>query len=168
MDAVRRWALSPIVGEDYVRDVPVAPEAIAARLRAAINVRPKRALGVIKISPEWKGAVTGNEFAIWEKQRRATRMVGRIKARRGGSRVEARLEVQRRTWVLMAVLFALFAVTSIGLLQRETGMGLGASGLAVAVLGALVLLVAFWSAQMRQRAMLKALLNEVLRSAERG
>lgn len=130
-------------------------------------MRPKRALGVIKISPEWKGTVTGNEFTIWEKQQRATRMIGRIKARRGGSRVEARLEVRRRTWVMMAIFFALFAATSIGLLQRETGMGLGTTGLSVAALGAIVLLTAFWSSSMRQRALLKAFLRDVLAAAER-
>lgn len=150
-----------------MRDVPVAPEAVAARLRAALNVPPKRALGVIKISPEWKGVVTGSEFTIWEKQQRATRMVGRVKARRGGSRVEARLEVRRRTWVMMAFFFALFAATSIALLQRETGMGLGSTGLSVAVLGAIVLLIAFWSSSMRQRALLKAFLRDVLTAAER-
>ncbi|MBM4434088.1 MAG: hypothetical protein FJ028_03065 [Chloroflexi bacterium] len=147
--------------------MPVAPEALAARLRAAINVRPKRALGVIKVGPEWKGTVGGHEFVIWEKQQRTTRMVGRIRSRRGGSRVEARLEVRRRTWLFLAVLVVLFVWTSYGLLQRDTGMGLGPAGLATAALATLAMVLAFWSFAMRQRAQLKAFLDEVLRATER-
>lgn len=165
---IRRWALGPIAGELYVRDVPVAPEAVAARLRSAIALRPKRAIGVLKVRPEWSGVVNGNEFTIWEKRERATRMVGRIKARRGGSRVEARLEVRRRTWALMALFYGLFAFTSLGLLRLETGMGVGASGLSLTALGGLVLLTLFWTSSMRQRALLKAFLGEVLRAAEQG
>lgn len=167
IDIVRRWALAPILGEAYVRDVPVAPEAVAARLRASLNVRPRRALGVLKIGAEWKGTVNGHEFVIWEKQQRTTRMVGRIRARRGGSRVEARLEVRRRTWLLLAVFMALFVWTSYGLLQRDTGMGLGPAGLATAALATVTMALAFWSFAMRQRAMLKAFLDRVLLGPER-
>jgi hypothetical protein len=166
IEAVRNWAISPLVGEDYVRDVAVAPEALAVRLRAAVNVRPKRALGVLKVHAEWVGIVTGTEFVVWEKQQHATRAIGRIRARRGGSRVDARIEVTRRTWVLMIVFFALFVLASFGLLSREDGLGLGPTGLTVAALGGFVMLTLFWSASLRQRAALKAFLNEVLRAAE--
>lgn len=147
--------------------MPASPEALAARLRSSINLRPKRALGVIKVGPEWKGTVTGHEFVIWEKQQRTTRMVGRIRSRRGGSRVEARLEVRRRTWLFLAVFVVLFVWTSYGLLQRDTGMGLGPAGLTTAALATLAMVFAFWSFAMRQRALLKAFLDQVLHTAER-
>ncbi len=166
MDLARRWVLSPLIGEQYVRDVAVAPEALASRLRSAINTRPKRALGVLKVHAEWVGLVAGNDFAVWEKQQHATIATGRIRGRRGGSRVEAHIGVRRRTWVLMLVFFALFVLASIGLLSREEGLGLSPTGLAVAALGAFVTLTLFWSASLRQRAALKAFLNEVFRGPE--
>jgi hypothetical protein len=167
LNVVRDWTIGPLVGEDYVRDVPVAPEALASRLRSAVNVQPKRLLGVLKVHAEWIGIVAGMEFVVWEKRQHATRAVGRIRPRRGGSRVEARIAVTRRTWVLMGVFFALFVVASIGLLSRQDGLGLGPTGLTVAALGGFVMLTLFWSASLRQRAALKAFLNEVLGAAER-
>jgi hypothetical protein len=168
LELVRDWFIAPLVGEDYVRDVPVAPEALASRLRSAVNVPPKRVLGVLKIHPEWIGIVAGTEFVVWERRQHATRAVGKIRGRRGGSRVEARIAVTRRTWVMMAIFFALFVLASIGLLSRQEGLGLGPTGLTIAALGGFVTLSLFWSASLRQRAALKAFLNEVLRADERS
>lgn len=159
--SVLRWLLSPLTGEDYVRDVPVAPEALVNRLRATVNRPPKRALGILKVGPHWVGVVTGREFAVWERQQHALRAVGTIRARRGGSRVQARLVITRRTWILMAALFVLFVFGSFGLLTRPDGIGLGPTGLSIAALGGLVMLTVFWSSSLRQRAALKAFLNEV-------
>jgi hypothetical protein len=166
LDAVRRWTFAPLVGEDYVRDAPVAPEAIASRMRSLINTPPRRMLGVLKVRAEWAGVVAGTEFVLWEKRDHATRAVGRIRGRRGGSRVEAHIGVTRRTWVLMVVFFAMFALASFGLLTRIEGLGITPSGISVVALGALVMLTYFWTASLRQRAALKAVLNEVCRAAE--
>jgi hypothetical protein len=166
IDVVRRWATAPLVGEEYVRDVAIAPETLASRLRAAINVRPKRALGVLKVHSEWVGIVAGTEFAVWERQQHATRATGKIRARRGGSRVQARIEVTRRTRILLAVFFALFVVGSLGMLSLEEGLGTGPTGLSVAAFGGFVMVTLFWSTSLRQRAALKAFLNEVFRAAE--
>lgn len=164
--SVRRWVLAPLVGEDYVLDVAAAPEALASRLRSAISTRPKRALGVLKVSAEWVGIVAGNEFVVWEKQQHATRAIGKIHGRRGGSRVEVRIEVTRRTWILITVFFGLFMFASAGLLTREEGLGVGPAGLTVAALGAFVTLSLFWSASLRQRAALRAFLSAVLGDRE--
>lgn len=158
-----RWAITPLVAERYVRDIAVAPEALAIRLRTAINRRPKRMFGVLKVSAQWVGVVSGTEFIVWEKQQHATRATGRIRGRRGGSRVEADITLTRRTRMLAVVFFGLFAVAAIGILAREGGLGFGPGGLAVAALGALVTLSLFWSAALRQRAALRAFLNEIFK-----
>lgn len=165
LDLVRHWVVSPLFGEDYVREVDVAPEALVSRLRARINRPPKRALGVLKVSAEWVGKVSGNDFSVWEKQQHATLARGTIRGRRGGSRVDAHIGVRRRTWIMVVVFFALFVFGSYGLLQREEGMGLGPSGLAVAAIGIFVTLSLFWSASLRQRSALRAFLNDVFQAA---
>ena len=157
---------SPLIGERYLRDIPIAPEALSSRLRAAINNRPRRMFGVLKVGSEWVGVVAGNEFVVWEKQGHATRATGRIKGRRGGSRVEAVIAVTGRTRILTVVFFALFVIASLGLLAREEGLGIGPSGLAVAAVGAFVTLTLFWSASLRQRAALRAFLDGVFRERE--
>ncbi len=162
---LRRWALSPLVGERFVLDVDVAPEALTRRLNAVVNHQPKRMFGVLKVGPHWVGVVSGNDFVVWEKQQHATHAEGRIRGRRGGSRIEAHIGVTRRTRILTIVLFALFVVGAIGILAREESLGLTPSGLGVAALGAFVTLTLFWSAALRQRAALRAFLSEVFRGA---
>lgn len=152
---------SRALGEDYLLELPVAPEALAGRLSAAINKRPRRAFGVVKVHSEWVGLVAGNEFVVWEKQQHATRAQGRIRGVRGGSRVEARITLTRRALILTVVFFALFAVGALGLLGREGGLGLGPAGLAMATLGALVTLAIFWAAALGQRAALRRFLDGV-------
>lgn len=156
-----RRVRGPLLGERYVRDVDVAPEALVSRLRGAINNRPKRALGVLKVSAEWIGVVRDNEFRVWERQGHATRATGRITARRGGAHIEADIGITRRTRAMTIVFFALFAVGALGVLAREGGLGIGPPGLAVAALGAMVTLTLFWSASLRQRAALRAFLDAV-------
>lgn len=166
VELLRRWVLSPLVGERYVRDVAVAPEALVGRLRAALDVHPKRALGVLKVHAEWAGAVSAKGFTVWEKQQHATVATGTIRGRRGGSRVEAHIGLRRRSWVLIIVFFVLFVAASFGLLSRQEGMGMGPSGFSVAALGGLVTLSLFWSGALRQRAALKRFLNEVFKGPE--
>lgn len=168
MHRLRRWVLSPLAGERYVRDVPVAPDALSLRLIGAINNRPKRLLGILKVSAEWVGVVSANEFVVWEKQQHATRATGRIRGRRGGSRVEAHIALTRRTLLLGVAFYALFAVAVLGVLASETGLGMGPPGLAIALAGALLTLAVFWSAALRQRAALRSFLNGVFRERDPG
>ena len=166
LELIRRWVLSPLVGEVYVREVAIAPEALVGRLQAAIAARPRRALGVLKVHAEWMGVVAGKEFTVWERQQHATVATGTIRGRRGGSRIEAHIRLRRRTWVLMCVFFVLFVAASIGLLSRQEGLGMSPGGFTVAALGAFVTLTLFWSGSLRQRAALKAFRNEVFRGPE--
>jgi len=158
---LRQWALSPLIGESYVREVDVAPEALMGRLRAIVNHQPKRIFGVLKVGPHWVGSLSADEFVVWEKQQHATRAEGRIRRRRGGSRVEAHIGVTRRTRILTVVFFLLFVVGAIGILAREGSLGLAPTGFTVAAVGAVVTLTLFWASALRQRAALRAFLNEV-------
>lgn len=158
---LQRWTTSALTGERYVLDVDVAPEALVARLRRRINAQPKRLFGVLKVGAHWVGIVSGTEFVVWEKQQHAMRAEGRIRPRRGGSRIEAQIGLTQRTRVLAVVFFTLFVIATFGILAREGGLGIGPAGLSVAALGAMVILSLFWSSAMRQRAALRAFLSDV-------
>lgn len=146
-------------------DVPAAPEAVTSRLLSSINAPPRRALGVLKVNAEWVGFVNGDEFAVWERAGHATRASGKILRRRGGTRVEARIELTRWTWILLAVIFALFVFVASGLLRAEGGQTLNASGILIAAAGALATVSFFWWAARRQRSELRRFLDSVFRAA---
>jgi hypothetical protein len=155
-----------VFGEDYVLDVAVAPEALASRLRAAINQKPKRAFGMLKLTDEWVGVVDGNEFAVWERRQHATRAEGHIRGRRGGSRVEARIALTRRSTVLIVVFLTLFMIGAVGSLTLPEGLGLAPGTLALAIAGGLLTLGLFWVGALRQRAALRAFLTQVFRERD--
>lgn len=164
---MRAFARSPLgLSETYVLDVAVAPEALTSRLRAAINQRPKRAFGMLKLTNEWVGVVDGNEFAVWERRQHATRAEGRVRGRRGGSRVEAHIALTRRSAVLVVVFYALFMVGAVGALTLPEGLGIAPSTLALALFGGLATLALFWVGALRQRAALRAFLTGVFRERD--
>jgi len=153
------------IAEDLVMEVPIAPEALASRLRTRLNQRPKRVLGVLKVSDEWIGAVHGNQFAVWERRQHAMRAEGRIRGVRGGARVEARIALTRRSSVMMAIFFVLFAVGAVGVLSQPEGLGISPATLVIAVLAGFGTLLIFWIGSLRQRAALRAFLADVFRPA---
>lgn len=153
------------IAEDLVIEIPVAPEALASRLRTRLNQRPKRVLGVLKVSDEWIGVVHGSEFAVWERRRHAMRAQGRIRGVRGGSRVEARIALTRRSTALMVIFFVLFGVGAVGILSRPEGLGITPATLFLAVLAGFGTLLGFWIGSLRQRAALRAFLADVFRPA---
>ena len=146
-------------------EVPLAPEALASRLRGRLNQRPKRALGILKVSSEWIGVVHGNEFAVWERRQHAMRAQGRIRGVRGGSRVEARIALTRRSAVMMAVFFVLFFAGAVGILSQPEGLGISPATLVIAVLAGIGTLLGFWIGSLRQRAALRAFLADVFRTS---
>jgi hypothetical protein len=153
------------IAEDLVIEVPIAPEALASRLRGRLNQRPKRVLGVLKVSDEWIGAVHGNQFAVWERRQHAMRAQGRIRGVRGGSRVEARIALTRTSAVMMVIFFVLFAVGAVGVLGQPEGLGISPATLAIALLAGVGTLLVFWIGSLRQRAALRAFLADVFRPA---
>jgi hypothetical protein len=161
IESLRRLAVSPIAGESYVREIDIAPEALTNRLRSRLSERPRRLFGVVKTRPEFVGLVAANEFVVWERRQFATRAVGKVRGRRGGSRVEAHIAFTRRAGVLSAVFFSLFLVVSIGMLAREDGIGLGPGGLAVLALGVALTVGLFYQASISQRAALRRFLDAV-------
>jgi hypothetical protein len=158
---------APLLGlsEELVLEVPVAPEALASRLRARLAQRPKRAFGLLKVSDHWIGFVQGNEFAVWERQKHAIRAEGRIRGVRGGSRVEVRIALTRRSTVLIVVFFALFAVAAVGVLSSPEGLGISPGTLTLAVVAGLATLAVFWAGSLQQRAALRRFLADVFRES---
>lgn len=146
-------------------EVPIAPEALASRLRSRLNQRPKRAFGVLKVTDEWIGAVQGHEFAVWERRQHAMRARGRIRGVRGGSRIEAHIALERRSAVMLTVFLALFAIGAIGILTQPRGLGISPATLALAVIAGFATVLVFWIASLRQRAALRRFLADVFRVA---
>src|SRR2546430_13632534 len=101
-------------------DVGTAPSGALARISAAINRRPKRILGVLKVENEYVGHVHGDSFEVWERRQRAIHAVGTVKSRDGGSHIEVRFVVPARTRVLIVLFFALYAVVAAGLALRSS------------------------------------------------
>jgi hypothetical protein len=151
------------IAEDLVIEISVAPEALASRLRSRLDQRPKRAFGVLKVTDEWIGAVQGNEFTVWERRQHAMRAHGRIRGVRGGSRVEARIALERRSAVMLAVFLVVFGIGAIGILTQPRGLGISPATLALAVVAGFATLLVFWIASLRQRAALRAFLADVFR-----
>lgn len=153
------------IAEDLVIEVPIAPEALTSRLRTRLDQRPKRAFGVLKVSDEWIGVVHGNEFAVWERRQHAMRAQGRIRGIRGGSRVEARIALTRRSSVMLVIFFVLFAVGAVGILGQPEGFGISPPTLVLAVLAGFGILLVFYVGSLRQRAALRAFLADVFRAS---
>src|SRR6266566_4260094 len=102
-------------------DVGTAPPGALTRISAAINRRPKRVFGVLKIENEYVGYVRADRFEIWERRQRAVHAVGTVAARGGGSHIEVRFVLPTRTRVLVVLFFALYAVVAVELSLRSDG-----------------------------------------------
>jgi hypothetical protein len=153
------------ISEELLFELPETPESLTSRLRGRLNQRPKRVLGILKVSDEWIGVVHGNEFAVWERRQHAMRAQGRIRGVRGGSRVEARIALTRRSAAMMVIFFVLFAIGAVGILSRPEGLGLSPATLVLAALAGFGTLLVFWIGSLRQRAALRAFLADVFRPA---
>jgi hypothetical protein len=152
---------------DWSLDIAIAPEGALQRIAAAINRPKKRAFGVFKIENEYLGFIRDDTFEIWERHQRAIRAVGQIKPRRGGSRVEVRFAMPRRTRVLIATFFVLYAVAAAGLAFREGGPLGTVEELAIATAGGLAIAAVFTLATARQRADLSGFVQGVFRDVAR-
>jgi hypothetical protein len=144
---------------DWTLDVRIAPERALARLSGAINRRKKRLFGLFKIENEYVGVVKDDRFEIWERNQRAVHAVGRVRARRNGSRIEVRFAIPPPTRVLIAVFFALYGLVATGLAIRSEA--LPADKVLVAFGGALSLMVIFTVSAMRQRANIRSFVERL-------
>jgi hypothetical protein len=155
----------PLLEEEYVRDVAVAPEHLIGLLREELAKKPKRALGVLKTGDEFRGMIAGTEFAVWERQQHATRAIGRIRGRRGGSRIEASISLTRRSRILTVAFFVLFAIGAYAVLERGEGFRTDATGISLAIVAGAATLVMFWLVSLQQRARLRRFLDRVFGAA---
>lgn len=146
---------------DWALDVAIAPEGALARVTAAINRPKKRAFGIFKNQNEYVGVVGSDEFEIWERQQRAVHALGSIRGRHGGSRLEVRFGVGRRTPVLIVVFFVLYTAAALGISQLGPEPDLSAAEFAVAAAGAAMLAALFAVSASRQRADLQAFIERL-------
>ncbi|HJW48290.1 MAG TPA: hypothetical protein VJ726_02610 [Candidatus Limnocylindria bacterium] len=149
------------MGPQWALDVGIAPEAALARLGGAINQRPKRAFGVLKVQKEFVGAIASEHFEIWERSQRAVHGVGRFSAVSGGTRVEMRFLVPPITKALIVVFFALYAVAAGGFVLGARDATVALANVIFGVGGAVILAILFTSAARRQRADLGAFLERL-------
>ncbi|MGH2498893.1 MAG: hypothetical protein ACRDF0_02190 [Candidatus Limnocylindria bacterium] len=149
------------VADELLLDIRMAPEGVAGRLRGAVNQRPERAFGVIKVKPEYVGLVRERDFEIWERRQHAVHAVGRIRARRGGSRIEMRAHVTPRTRLLAAAFFLILAVAVVGFNLRPREAEVSFLTLLVGPAGALVIAIVFLVSARRQGAALRRFVAEL-------
>ncbi len=155
------------MADDWSLDVAVAPEGALARIRAAINRPKKRAFGIFKTTNEYVGFTRDATFEIWERQQRAVHALGTVRGRRGGSRIELHFEMPRRTRVLIALFFLVYAIAAGGLTFREGGPLGPVEELVVASVGGLAIAAIFGLARARQRSDLRDFVDSVFREIAR-
>ena len=148
-------------------DLAIAPQGALDRISAAINVRSKRAFGVLKTANEYVGVVGASEFEIWERQKRAIHARGRVEPKHGGTRLEVDFVTPLRTRIVVGLFFALYAVVSLGIATQPPDAGVSASEVVVSALGAIALVLLFIAGARSQRADLTGLLERTFADVRR-
>jgi hypothetical protein len=106
------------VSDDLVLDLEISPRDARERLAAAINRKPRRVLGVLKIESEFVGVVASGEFEIWERRQHAVHAHGRIEKSPAGSTIGANFSLTSRTRILLVVFFVLYLLLGVGIVSR--------------------------------------------------
>jgi hypothetical protein len=148
-------------------DVQIAPDGALQRIAAAINRPKKRAFGLLKMENEYVGFIRGDDFEIWERQRRAIHGLGSVRGRRGGSRIAVRLVLPRRTRALVGIFFALYALVAAGIATQPPKTELSIADAAIALAGAAVLAAIFVASAAQQRAELRRFLERTFSDVPR-
>lgn len=149
-------------------DVRVSPREALSRLERAINQRPRRVLGVLKLDPEYVGVTSPSEFEIWERRQHAVHAYGRIDRRSGGACVRATFVQSRRSWALLAVFFVLYGLFGAGFVSGGAGpLGPVVSSVVLALGGIAIALHFFLSAK-RQRANLRRFVTVIFADVAEG
>jgi hypothetical protein len=148
-------------------DLEIAPEGALGRISAGINQRGKRAFGVLKTANEYVGVIAGQEFEIWERQKRAVHARGRVAARKRGTRLEVTFTVPTRTRVLIVIFFMLYALAAFGIASQPQESSVSPIELLIAVGGAAVLAALFVAGAQSQRADLRRFLEHMFEGVGR-
>jgi hypothetical protein len=106
------------VSDDLVLELDISPRDAGQRLAAAINRRPRRVLGILKVENEFVGVVRPAEFEIWERRQHAIHVHGRIDRSPVGSRLAASFSLTPRSRLLLVVFFALYVLLGAGIISR--------------------------------------------------
>lgn len=139
----------------------VAPERALALLSSAINRPKKRALGLFKLENEFVGVVRTADFEIWERRQHAVHARGRVRARRGGTRIEILFALSTRSRILLTVFFALYVTVAIGFaIQPEESIDARTKVL-VAIAGAATIAAFFVAAARRQHSDLRVFVERL-------
>ncbi|MGH2472012.1 MAG: hypothetical protein ACRDG6_06370 [Candidatus Limnocylindria bacterium] len=149
------------VDDDLVLDVRLSPRDALSRLERAINQRPRRVLGVLKVNPEYVGVTSPSKFEIWERRQHAVHAYGRIDRRQGGARVSASFVQSGRSWTLLVVFFVLYGLFGAGFVSRDAGPLGPALSSVVLVVGGMAIAVYFFLSARRQRADLRRFVTVV-------
>ncbi len=155
------------MSHEWSLDLAIAPDGAIGRIAAAINRPRKRAFGVLKTENEYVGFLRDGTFEIWERQGRAVRGLGAIQGRRGGSRVDVRLVLPRRTKFLVGLFFVLYVVVAVGIATQPPRAEVSIEEVAIAVGGAVVLGAIFTASAAQQRAELRRFLEQTYRDVPR-
>jgi hypothetical protein len=147
---------------DLSLDLAAPPKDVLARIATGINRRPKRLLGVLKMENEYIGYVREDSFEIWERRQRAVHAAGTVRGRGDGSHVDVRFFLPLRTRVLTVVFFVLYTAVAVSLALRSSSDTVTIEELAAAAIGAVVLLVIFAVAALRQRSDLRRFVDRLL------
>ena len=148
-------------------DLEIAPEGALGRISAGVNQRGKRAFGVLKTANEYVGVIAGQEFEIWERQKRAVHARGRVAARARGTRVEVTFMVPTRTRALVVIFFLLYALAAFGIANQPQDPSVSPMELLIAVAGAAVLAALFVAGARSQRADLRRFLEHMFEGVGR-
>jgi hypothetical protein len=155
------------VANDFSFDLAIAPDGARHLVAAAINRPKKRAFGVLKTENEYVGFLRDDVFEIWERQGRAIHVLGTIRGRPGGTRVEFRLVLPRFRKILVGLFFALYALVAAGIATQPPGVDISAAELAIAIAGALLLAAVFAAGAAKQRADLRRFLDGTFKDVPR-
>jgi hypothetical protein len=131
------------VSDDLVLDLDIPPRDARERLAAAINRKPRRVLGVLKIESEFVGVVASGEFEIWERRQHAVHAHGRIERTPLGSRIGATFSLTSRSRVLLVAFFALYLLVGLGILSQAPDATAPIPSWVVLIAGGLLLGVLF-------------------------
>ena len=148
---------------DWSLDVRIAPDGARSRLAGAMNQRPKRALGVLKVGDEFIGGVHGDRFEVWERRKRAVHAVGTLMGIEGGTRVAVRFVVPMVTRVLIVIFFVLYAAVAVGIATRSPDPALTGEEIAIAVAGGIVVAGVFFAGARSQQGALRSFIEDRFR-----
>jgi hypothetical protein len=147
---------------DLEFDVAGSPADVIERLRSALQERPRRLLGMLKVRNEFIGVVTSDEFEVWERRQRAVHAVGAVVRAPGGSRVRVQFRLTPVSRMLTALFFFLYVLIALGLATQSPNPEFTPLDAGASLAGALFFVVLFYFAARRQRRDLRRYLEDVL------